>query len=48
MKVTCLKCDTCAQKLYVTVDADGGGDGGDSGDGGGDGDGGDGIKGLRA
>ena len=48
MKVTCLKCDTCAQKLYVTVDADG--DGGDDDDGddddGDDGD--DGIKGLRA
>ena len=42
--MTCLKCDTCAQKLYVTVDADG-----DDGDGDGDGDDdGDGIKGLRA
>ena len=41
--MTCLKCDTCAQKLYVTVDADG-----DDGDGDGDDDDGDGIKGLRA
>ena len=48
MKVTCLKCDTCAQKLYVTIDADGGGGGDGDGDGGGDDDGGDGIKGLRA
>ena len=45
--MTCLKCDTCAQKLYVTVDADGGGDGGDGGGGDG-GDGSNGIKGLRA
>ncbi len=44
--MTCLKCDTCAQKLYVTVDADGGDDGDDrDGD---DGDDGDGIKWLRA